>query len=113
MVAIAQLVGVVRLLGDEGTRAAFSADQVNAQVMTAIAAFSDIWYVSKFMFRAPPAPAGLPRPTDPATFPAAVLLAIAGLSYAADISVWCSPRSPAPTSARSPLSASFYWPSGS
>jgi hypothetical protein len=42
IVVIAQLVGVVQLLGDEGTRAAFSAEQVNVQAMSGIAAVTDI-----------------------------------------------------------------------
>ena len=85
MVAIAQLVGVVQLLGDEGTRAAFSAEQVNAQAMSGVAAFSDIWYVSQFLFGLHLLLLGylayrsgyVPRLLG-------VLLVIAGLGYAAD-----------------------------
>jgi len=40
MVAIAQLPGVLRLLSDEGNRAVFSADQVNAQASAGLGAFT-------------------------------------------------------------------------
>jgi Domain of unknown function (DUF4386) len=50
MVAIGQLLGVVRLLSDDGYRAVFGADQVDAQAMVGIAAFNDIWYVGQFLF---------------------------------------------------------------
>jgi len=52
MVAIAQLVGVTRLLSDDDTRAALGADQVDAQAMLGIAAFKDIWYVGQALFGA-------------------------------------------------------------
>jgi hypothetical protein len=52
MVAIGQLVGVTRLLGDDNTRTALGADQVNAEVMLGIAAFNDIWYVAQALFGA-------------------------------------------------------------
>jgi Domain of unknown function (DUF4386) len=50
MVAIAELVGVIRLLTNDGFRAVFGAEQVNAQAMVGITAFSDIWYVGQFLF---------------------------------------------------------------
>lgn len=50
MVAVGQLLGVVRLLGNDGYRAVFGADQVDAQAMVGIAAFNDIWYVGQFLF---------------------------------------------------------------
>ena len=50
MVAIAELLGVIRLLSNDGYRAVFGADQVNAQAMVGITAFKDIWYVSQFLF---------------------------------------------------------------
>jgi len=50
MVAIAQLPGVLRVLTDDGNNAAFSADQVNAQASLGLIAFTDIWYVSQFLF---------------------------------------------------------------
>ena len=52
MVAIGQLVGVVRLLSDEGNGAVFGVDQVQAQAMVDIAAFNDIWYVGQTLFGA-------------------------------------------------------------
>lgn len=50
MVAVAELVGVVRLLSNDAYRAVFAADQVNAQAMVGITAFNDIWYVAQFLF---------------------------------------------------------------
>lgn len=50
MVAVGELLGVVRLLSDDGYRAVFGADQVDAQAMVGIAAFNDIWYVGQFLF---------------------------------------------------------------
>lgn len=50
MVAIAQLVGVIRLLGNDDYSAIFSAGQVNAQALLGITAYNDIWYVSQFLF---------------------------------------------------------------
>ena len=50
MVAIAELVGVVRLLSSDAYRAVFDAEQVSAQAMVGITAFSDIWYVGQFLF---------------------------------------------------------------
>jgi hypothetical protein len=52
MVAIAQLVGVTRLLSDDGSRAVLGTDQVHAQAMLGITAFNDIWYVGQFIFGA-------------------------------------------------------------
>ena len=85
MVAIAQLVGVARLLGDDAYRAAFGADQLNAQAMLEIGAFTDVWYVSQLLFGLHLFVLGflayrsgyVPRLLG-------VLLAIAGLGYAAD-----------------------------
>lgn len=85
MVAIAQLVGVARLLGDDAHRAAFGADQLNAQAMLQIGAFTDIWYVSQLLFGLHLLVLGflayrsgyVPRVLG-------VLLTIAGLGYAAD-----------------------------
>lgn len=50
MVAIGQLLGVIRLLSDEGTAAVLGADQVQVQAMQGMTSFSDIWYVSQFLF---------------------------------------------------------------
>jgi hypothetical protein len=85
MVAIGQLLGVVRLLTDDSRLDVFSADQLNAQAMLGITAFMDIWYVSQFLFGLHLLLIGylayrsgyLPRVLG-------VLLAIAGLGYATD-----------------------------
>jgi hypothetical protein len=85
MVAIGQLLGVIRLLGDDGNLALLGADQLNAQAMVGITAFNDIWYVGQFLFglhllligylayRAGYVPKVL-----------GVLVAISGLGYATD-----------------------------
>jgi hypothetical protein len=85
MVAIAQLLGVIRLLSNDGNSAVFGADRVNAQAMLGITAFSDIWYVGQFLFGLHLLLIGylayrsgyVPRLLG-------ALLAIAGLGYAAD-----------------------------
>ena len=85
MVAIGQLPWVLRLLTDEGKRAVFSADQLNAQASLGLAAFTEIWYVSQFLFGLHLLLEGylayrsgyVPRVLG-------VLLALAGLGYAAD-----------------------------
>ena len=85
MVAIGQLLGVVRLLSNDGYLAVFGADQVNAQAMLGITAFNDIWYVGQFLFGLHLLLIGylayrsgyVPRLLG-------VLLVIAGLGYAAD-----------------------------
>ena len=85
MVAIAQLLGVVRLLSNDATLAVFSTDQVNAQAMLGITAFTDIWYVGQFLFGLHLLLIGylayrsgyVPRVLG-------VLLVIAGLGYATD-----------------------------
>ena len=85
MVAIAQLVGVIRLLGNDANVAVFGADQVKAQAMLDITAFNDIWYVSQILFGLHLLLIGylayqsgyIPRLLG-------VLLAIAGLGYATD-----------------------------
>jgi len=50
MVAIGQLLGVIRLLSDEGNAAVLGADQVQVQAMQGMTSFYDIWYVSQFLF---------------------------------------------------------------
>jgi hypothetical protein len=85
MVAIAQLPGVLRLLTDDSSRAVFGADEVNLQASLGLAAFTDIWYVSQFLFGLHLLVEGylayrsgyVPRPLG-------ALLAIAGLGYATD-----------------------------
>ena len=85
LVAVGQLVGVLRILTSAGYRAAFQADQVDAQAMLGITAFNDIWYVGQFLFGLHLVVVGylayrsgyIPRLLG-------VLLAIAGLGYATD-----------------------------
>jgi hypothetical protein len=85
MVAIGQLLGVVHLLGDDGNRALLGADQLQAQAMQGMTAFSDIWHVSQFLFGLHLLLIGylayrsgyIPRLLG-------VLLLIAGLGYATD-----------------------------
>jgi Domain of unknown function (DUF4386) len=85
MVAVGQLLGVARLLSDDGYRAVFGADQVDAQAMVGIAAFNDIWYVSQFLFGLHLLLIGylayrsgyIPRLLG-------ILIAISGLGYATD-----------------------------
>jgi len=50
MVAVAELVGVVRLLSNDAYRTAFDAEQVNAQALVGIGAFHDVWFVAQFLF---------------------------------------------------------------
>lgn len=50
MVAIGELLGALRLLSDDAYLRVFSADQLNAQALLNINAFSDLWYVSQFLF---------------------------------------------------------------
>jgi Domain of unknown function (DUF4386) len=85
MVAVAELLGVLRLLSNDGSVAVFGADQLNAQAMLGISAFNDIWYVGQFLFGLHLLVIGylayrsgyVPRVLG-------ALLAIAGLGYAAD-----------------------------
>lgn len=50
MVAVAQLVSVIRLLSDDGARAVLSGEQLAVQAMQGIVAFNDIWYVAQLLF---------------------------------------------------------------
>jgi Domain of unknown function (DUF4386) len=50
MVAIAQLLGVIRLLTNDEYHAVSGADQVNIQAMLGITSFNDIWHVGQFLF---------------------------------------------------------------
>jgi hypothetical protein len=85
LVAIGQLLGVLRLLSNDGYLGVFSADQVHAQALLGITAFSDLWYVGLFLFGLHLLVVGylayrsgyVPRLLG-------ALLAIAGLGYAAD-----------------------------
>ena len=49
-VAVAQLIGVLRLLGDEQYLKSYSADQLHTEVMLKVDAFHDIWNVSLVLF---------------------------------------------------------------
>jgi Domain of unknown function (DUF4386) len=85
MVAIGQLLGVVRLLSDDGYRAVFGADQVDAQAMLGITAFNDIWHVSQFLFGLHLLLIGyLAYRSGYVPKVLGALLAIAGLGYATD-----------------------------
>jgi hypothetical protein len=85
MVAVGQLLGVLGLLGNDALLAVLGADQVHAQALLGIAAFSDLWYVGLFLFGLHLLVIGylayrsgyVPRFLG-------ALLAIAGLGYAAD-----------------------------
>jgi hypothetical protein len=50
MVGIGQLIGVLRLLGNDGYLRVFSADQLHAQALLGFNSFSDIWYASLVLF---------------------------------------------------------------
>lgn len=50
MVAISQLVGVPRLLGNDDYLAVFGADQLQAQVLLRFSAFTDIWDAGLLLF---------------------------------------------------------------
>lgn len=50
MVAIGQLLGVSRLLSDDGNRAVLGAEHIQIQAMQGLTAFKDIWYVGQFLF---------------------------------------------------------------
>jgi hypothetical protein len=50
MVGIGQLIGVLRLLGNDDYLRVFSVDQLHAQALLRIDSFSDIWYASLVLF---------------------------------------------------------------
>ena len=50
MVAIGQLLGVIRLLSNDGDRAVLGGDQLGVHAMQGVTAFNDIWYVGQFLF---------------------------------------------------------------
>lgn len=85
MVAIGQLLGVIRLLSDDSNLGILGADQLKAEAMVGITAFNDIWYVGQFLFGLHLLVIGylayrsgyVPRVLG-------VLLAISGLGYATD-----------------------------
>ena len=114
MVAIGQLLGVLRLLGDDDYLSVFSADELQTQVLLGINAFSDFWAAGLVLF-------GLH------------LLVLGYLAYRSSyvprllgsclpLQVWamwstasvrCLPQTPGLTSPRSHSSASSCWRCGS
>jgi len=84
MVAISQLVDVLRLLNDDYL-AVFSPEQLHAQVLLAINAFSDVWHAGLFLFGLHLLIIGyLAFKSGYVPKLIAVLVAIDGLSYAID-----------------------------
>jgi len=85
MVAIGQLLGVLRLLSNDGYLSVFSADQLRTQALLGINAFTDLWHAGLFLFGLHLLVIGylafrsgyVPRLLG-------VLLAIAGLGYVTD-----------------------------
>ncbi len=85
MVAIGELLGVIRLLSDGGNRAVLGTDQVQVLTMQGMTSFYDVWYVGQFLFGLHLLLLGylayrsgyIPRLLG-------ALLAIAGIGYAAD-----------------------------
>jgi hypothetical protein len=85
MVAIGELLRALRLLSDDAYLRVFSADQLNAQALLSINAFSDLWYVSQFLFGLHLLALGyLAYRSGYVPRLIAVLLGIAGLGYAID-----------------------------
>ena len=84
MVAISQLVDVLRLLNDDYL-AVFSPDQLHAQALMATNAFSDVWHAGLFLFGLHLLVVGyLAFKSGYVPKLIAVLVAIDGLSYAVD-----------------------------
>jgi Domain of unknown function (DUF4386) len=85
MVAIGELLRALRLLGNDDYLRVFTADQLHAQALLGINAFTDLWYVGQFLFGLHLLVIGylawrsgyVPRWLG-------ALLAIAGLGYAID-----------------------------
>jgi hypothetical protein len=87
-VAIAQLAGVPRLLGDEGYLAAFGAEALQAQALLRVEAFNAIWDAGLFLFGLHLLAIGyLACRSGLVPTLLGVLLAVAGLGYAFDSSV--------------------------
>jgi hypothetical protein len=85
MVAISQLVEVLHLLNNHHDLAAFSPDQLHAQALQAINAFSDMWHAGLFLFGLHLLIIGyLAFKSGYVPKLIAVLVVIDGLSYAAD-----------------------------
>lgn len=85
MVAIGQLVGALRLLGNEDYLAALNPDQLHAQALLSIGAFSDVWHAGLFLFGLHLLVIGyLAFRSGYVPKLIAVLVVIDGLSYAVD-----------------------------
>jgi Domain of unknown function (DUF4386) len=85
MVAIGQLLGVLRVLGNDGYLAVFGADQLQAQALLGINAFTDLWHASLLLFGLHLLVIGyLAYRSNYVPKFLGVLVAIAGLGYATD-----------------------------
>jgi hypothetical protein len=85
MVAIGQLVGALRLLGNEDYLAALNPDLLHAQALLSIGAFSDVWHAGLFLFGLHLLVIGyLAFRSGYVPKLIAVLVVIDGLSYAVD-----------------------------
>jgi len=85
MVAICQLVGAVRLLNNDDSLAALRPEQLHAQALLSINAFSDIWHAGLFLFGLHLLVVGyLAFKSGYVPKLIAVLVVIDGLSYAVD-----------------------------
>lgn len=85
MVAIGQLLGVVRLLGNDEYLSVFSADQSNAQALLGVNAFNDLWVVGLGLFGVHLLIIGyLAYRSGYVSRLLGVLIAIAGLGYVID-----------------------------
>ena len=85
LVGISQLVGALRLLGDDDYLTAFSTDQLQSQALLNINAFNDIWSAGLVLFGFHLAIVGyLAYRSGYMPKVLGVLLAIAGLGYVAD-----------------------------
>ena len=85
MVAISQLLDVLRLLNNDTYLAAFSPEQLHAQALLAINAFNDVWHAGLFLFGLHLLIIGyLAFKSGYVPKLIAVLVAIDGLSYAID-----------------------------
>jgi Domain of unknown function (DUF4386) len=85
MVAIGQLLGVLRLLSNDGYLTVFSADQLHAQALLEINAFTDLWHAGLLLFGLHLLAVGyLAYRSGYVPKFLGVLLAVAGLGYATD-----------------------------